>query len=51
MKHEIVCPVFFADDGSIFNYFIAKIGVDTSENGPFKVWDRKKGALVTKFDE
>ena len=28
-------------------YLIAKIGVDTAENGPSKVWDRN----LTKFDE
>ena len=30
---------------------IAKLGVDTAENGPFKVWDRKTGILARKFDE
>ena len=30
---------------------IAKIGVDTAENGPFKIWDRKTGVQLTKFEE
>ena len=47
-KNVVIVDWSFSPKEFPIEYLIAKVGFDTAENGPFKVWERKTGVQVVR---